>query len=426
MNLPNLPDSSNLPFIERLYADFTRDPASVPGDWARYFQQLKNGEPLETPSFGPTFKPAGLFAARSAPPPESQSLQDAKLATLEYRVNRLVRNYRVRGHNIAAVDPLGLPRPKPPELDIAFYGFDEEEMDREVHCELLRAGRKLSLREILRQLQDTYCRSIGVQYMHIDNSSIRYWLEERMEGTRNRLELTREEQIRIFTRLTSAVTFEEFIRKKFVGAKSFSLEGCESLIPLLDLAIEKAADQGIKEIVLGMAHRGRLNVLANILGKNPRQIFREFADDPKLFRNHGDVKYHLGYSNDWVAASGQSVHLSLCFNPSHLEFVNPVVLGRTRVKQDRARAATASGDTGRYGPCMAFLIHGDASFAGQGIVQETLNLSQLVPFELLCHRRGENAANPDFSRQWRRPRGRGSGGAVGHGFSREVSSRRCD
>jgi 2-oxoglutarate dehydrogenase E1 component len=191
--------------------------------------------------------------------------------------------------------------------------------------------------------------------------------------------LAREEQIRIFTRLTDAVAFEEFIRKKFVGAKSFSLEGCESLIPLLDLAIEKAAEQGIKEIVLGMAHRGRLNVLANVLGKSPRQIFREFADDPKMFRGHGDVKYHLGFSNDWTAAKGQRVHLSLCFNPSHLEFVNPVALGRVRAKQDRFQADQGVADVG---PCLALLIHGDASFAGQGVIQETLNLSQLAGYSV--------------------------------------------
>src|SRR5436190_5062672 len=172
--------------------------------------------------------------------------------------------------------------------------------------------------------------------MHIDDLKIRMWLQERMEPTENRVEITRKEQLRILTRLTDAVVFEEFIRKKFVGAKSFSLEGSESLIPLLDLAIEKAGDQGVQEIVLGMAHRGRLNVLANIIGKRPQQIFREFADTSrKSGPGHGDVKYHLGHSSDWRTSSGKKVHLSLCFNPSHLEFVNPVVLGRGRCKQDR-------------------------------------------------------------------------------------------
>ena len=192
-----------------------------------------------------------------------------------------------------------------------------------------------------------------------------------MEESQNRLKLSRDEQIRILTRLTDAVIFEEFIRRKFVGAKSFSLEGAESLIPLLDLAIEKASTQGIESIVMAMAHRGRLNVLANIIGKSPQDIFREFEDiDPELYRGGGDVKYHLGYYNDYVTSTGRKVHLSLCFNPSHLEFVNPVALGLTRAKQDR-------GADLNHEQNMAILIHGDAAFIGEGIVQETLNLSQL-------------------------------------------------
>jgi 2-oxoglutarate dehydrogenase E1 component len=212
--------------------------------------------------------------------------------------------------------------------------------------------------------------------MHIDDLAIRRWLRERMERTENRIALTRQEQLRILTRLTDAVTFEEFVRKKFVGAKTFSLEGSESLIPLLDLAIEKAGEQGIEEIVLGMAHRGRLNVLANIIGKSPREIFREFADaDPQLYVGRGDVKYHLGYSGDWKTAAGRNIHLSLCFNPSHLEFVDAVALGRTRAKQDRA------GDSERRRG-LALLIHGDAAFAGEGIVQESLNLSRLPGYSV--------------------------------------------
>src|SRR5205814_1794291 len=171
--------------------------------------------------------------------------------------------------------------------------------------------------------------------------------------------------------------FEEFIRKKFIGAKSFSLEGAESLIPLLDLAIERAGEHGIDEIVLGMPHRGRLNVLANIMAKSPRQIFREFADlDPDLYvGGRGDVKYHLGYSSDWETVTGRKIHLSLCFNPSHLEFVDPVAVGRMRAKQDRV------GDSDRRRG-MVILIHGDAAFAGEGIVQETLNLSQLPGYTI--------------------------------------------
>jgi 2-oxoglutarate dehydrogenase E1 component len=193
-----------------------------------------------------------------------------------------------------------------------------------------------------------------------------------MERTENRMELSRKEQIRILTRLTDAVIFEQFIQRKYIGAKSFSLEGAESLIPLMDMALECVGEQGMREVVIGMAHRGRLNVLANIIGKSPQRIFREFDDvDAHRYLGGGDVKYHMGYSGDWRTRHGQNIHLSLCFNPSHLEFVNPVALGRMRAKQDRSELPTR-GDKG-----MVMLIHGDAAFAGEGIVQESLNLSNL-------------------------------------------------
>jgi 2-oxoglutarate dehydrogenase E1 component len=361
----NLANSSNLAFIEQLYADYVSDPDSVSPEWRDYFEQFPNGETQVT--LAPSFRPPGLFSAEA--PRRTEALSAATIG-LQDRVNQLIRNYRVRGHRIAEVNPLGMPNEIPAELRPEFYHFTEQELNTRVTSVVLQTEEALTVREIIGLLRDTYCRSIGVQYMHIDHLDVRRWLQRRMESTRNRVQLTRDEQLRIFTRLTDAVTFEEFIRKKFIGAKSFSLEGCESLIPLLDLAIEKAASQGMKEIVFGMAHRGRLNVLANIIGKSPRQIFREFADDSKLPVGHGDVKYHLGYSNDWTTSSGAHVHLSLCFNPSHLEFVNPVALGRVRAKQDR------TGDTEGH-RCMGLLIHGDASFAGQGIVQETLNMSQL-------------------------------------------------
>jgi 2-oxoglutarate dehydrogenase E1 component len=293
------------------------------------------------------------------------------MAGMQDRVDQLIRAYRSLGHSIARFNPLAFPRHKRPELDPKFYGFTEADMARRFSCQTMHCPGPLTLAEILDRLWNTYCRSIGVEYMHIDDLSVQKWLQDRMEPMENRRQLSRSEQVRILTRLTDAVTFEEFIRKKFVGAKSFSLEGSESLIPLLDLAIEQAAALNIREIVLGMAHRGRLNVLANIMGKSPSRIFREFADAAaESGTRGGDVKYHLGHSTDWRSASGQSVHLSLCFNPSHLEYVNGIVLGRVRAKQDRAR------DQERQ-RCLALLIHGDAAFAGEGIVQETLNLSQL-------------------------------------------------
>jgi 2-oxoglutarate dehydrogenase E1 component len=368
-------NSLSLAFVEQLYLDYLHDPSSVSADWRRYFEQFSNGDlPDGNVRLGPSFQAFSIFN-----PPGQDGAKDvgeAEVAALQDRVDELIRNYRVRGHMVARIDPLSRPRPSPAELDPKFYGFTEADMDRRFSCETIQCDGPLKLREILERLRNTYCRSIGAQFMHIDDLSVRRWLQERMEGTENRLNLTREEQIRILTRLTDAVIFEEFIRKKFIGAKSFSLEGAESLIPLLDLAIEKGGEDGLDEIVLAMAHRGRLNVLANIIGKSPRDIFREFEDPEQELRvPRGDVKYHLGYSNDWKISSGRKVHLSLCFNPSHLEFVNPVAVGRMRAKQDRV------GDIGRNRG-MVLLIHGDASFAGEGVVQETLNLSQLEAYSV--------------------------------------------
>jgi 2-oxoglutarate dehydrogenase E1 component len=373
-DLAELPNSANLPFVEGLYADFIRDHASVSPEWGSYFESLENGDrALKPPRLGPHFKPSSLFNPPAAPRAieERRSHVESRMAGMQDRVDQLIRSYRFRGHLIARVNPLGFKTEYPPELNPAYYGFTPADMERLFSSETISSDEPLTLGEILDLLWNTYCRSIGVEYMHIDDPSVRKWLQERMEPTQNRLQLSRQEQVRILTRLTDAVTFEEFIHKKFVGAKSFSLEGSESLIPLLDLSIEKAGNQGVQEIVLGMAHRGRLNVLANIMGKRPQQIFREFADAArKSGPGHGDVKYHLGYSSDWYTASRQKVHLSLCFNPSHLEFVDPVVLGRVRSKQDRV--ADAQRNRG-----MALLIHGDAAFIGQGVIQEILNLSQL-------------------------------------------------
>jgi 2-oxoglutarate dehydrogenase E1 component len=355
-----LPHTLNVAFIEELYGAYRRDAGAVSPDWQRYFANMENGDGGEAVTLAPAFKPRSLFnPAGSATP-----------GNLQERLDQLVRAYRLRGHMAAAIDPLGRARPAPPELDPAYYGFTEADYARQFSCESV-LGASATLGEIVRRLRNTYCRSIGVEYMHIDEVNVRRWLEARMEPSENHVTLTREDQLRILTRLTHAVTFEEFIRKKFLGAKSFSLEGSESLIPLLDLAVEKAAEQGVTEIVFGMAHRGRLNVLANILGKPGRQIFREFLDaDYQRYTGRGDVKYHLGYSNDVETSTGANVHLSLCFNPSHLEFVNPVAVGRVRAKQDRVNDALGE-------LVLPILIHGDAALAGEGIAQELLNMSRL-------------------------------------------------
>ncbi len=316
---------------------------------------------------------------------QRQGLAKAMLMTLaqrlrvagsrQERVDNLMRAYRERGHVIAKLDPLKRNRRHHPELTLEFYGFSEDDLDQRFTASLGSENTGRSLRQIVDHMQKTYGRAIGVQYMHIDNLEIQEWLRCRMEDSQNERPMSRDEQLHILRKLTDAEVFENFLHRKFVGSKRFSLEGGESLIPLLDWAIEEAGKNGIEEIVVGMAHRGRLNVLANIMGKPPHQIFREFQDlDPELHTGRGDVKYHLGYSSNRTTASGQNIHLSLCFNPSHLEFVTPVALGRVRAKQDRF------GDK-RHERALTLVIHGDAAFAGQGVTQESLNMSGLEGYE---------------------------------------------
>jgi 2-oxoglutarate dehydrogenase E1 component len=372
----------NAEYVETLYEEYLHDRSRLPETWRRYFDELTGGEKAspDRPSFRrrSIFDPGGPPAngRPSQPPAAPPPLDELQLSRLQERVDKLVRSYRVRGHMAARLDPLGSPRERQPELSLKFHGFEPEHLDLPFSARAIGGENVQTLRAILRRLRTTYCRWIGVQFMHIDDDHARDWLARRMEVSQNRARLSRDEQLRILTKLTDAVMFEEFIRKTFVGAKSFSLEGAESLLPLLDLAIETAAEQGVQEIVLGMAHRGRLNVLANLLGKSPQQIFREFGGQaPPGDHSASDVKYHLGHSGDWTTSTGKNVHLSLCFNPSHLEYVNPVAMGRMRAKQDR------SGDTQRR-QGMVVLIHGDAAFIGEGVTQETLNLSQLPGYQV--------------------------------------------
>ena len=366
---------SNLAYMELLYSQYQRDPQSVPAEWQRYFAETFNEKKNGHSQLAPSFAPRSIFNPSLAPAAVVAE-QDPRAASLHERVYEMVRNHRVRGHMIAKIDPLGAERPIMPELELDFYGFSENELNTLVNSATLPYNTPLTVREIYQRMRNTYCRSIGAQFMHIGDAAIRQWLQRRMEIAQNRLELARDEQIRILTRLTDATIFEEFLRKKFLGAKTFSLEGSETLLPLLDLAVEKAGSQDVRDIVIAMAHRGRLNVLAHIAGKDFSRIFREFSDSqPEHMEGRGDVKYHKGHSGYWTTADGLNMHISLCFNPSHLEYVNPVALGRTRARQDR------HGDfTRRQVFCL--LIHGDAAFAGEGIVQETLNLSELAGYKV--------------------------------------------
>ena len=356
-------NTTSLDYIDDLYLRFINDPTSVSETWRRYFEDFS----LSTQSESLVAEPVPSHAYG-----ESSTTPDALwLARMQERVDQLVREYRVRGHLAAKIDPLGFARKTHPELDPSAYGLTPEDLQRPFAAPDIHYTTGRTLNDIIDKLRETYCRSIGAQFMHIDNRTIREWLQRRMEATENRLQLSRDVQTRIYTRLTDATLFEEFVRKKYTGSKTFSLEGSESLIPLLDLALEKAGEHGVRSIVMAMAHRGRLNVLANIMGKRAQSIFWSFDDpNPEMFRGGGDVKYHMGYSSDWTTRTGKKLHISLCFNPSHLEFVNPVALGRCRSKQDR------DGDTHRTDN-MTILIHGDAAFIGEGVVQETLNLSEL-------------------------------------------------
>ena len=288
---------------------------------------------------------------------------------LQSRVAQLVNAYRVRGHLFARLDPLENEPEAHPELELSNFGLTEADLDKTFSTAGMSGlPERATLRQIVEHLSETYCSSIGVEFTHIEEPEPRLWLQERMESTRNHASLDRTELRRILTKLTDAEIFEQFIHKNYVGAKRFSLEGAESMIPMIDLLVEAAGAQSIEEIVIGMPHRGRLNVLVNVMGKNVREIFAAFDDKrPERFFGAGDVKYHLGYSTDVATQSGRPVHLSLAFNPSHLEFVNPVVEGRVRAKIDRRKRKST----------MPLLVHGDAAFMGQGIVAETLNLSQL-------------------------------------------------
>ncbi|MBK9266630.1 MAG: 2-oxoglutarate dehydrogenase E1 component [Polyangiaceae bacterium] len=371
----------NAGFVEELYAQYQENPEKVDASWRSFFEAQrgvvapgqpvyqKNGaaRPVQTLAYEPERKAPIVSAA-----PPSPDLM-TKVAT-RARVVQLINAYRVRGHLFADVDPLGVAPSAPPELELANFELSEADLDRQFPTvDLAGTPPTLTLREIIERLEETYCRSIGVEFTHVEDPTQRVWLREKMESTKNRLELDRERQLRILTKLSDAEIFEQFIHRSYeAGTKRFSLEGGEALIPLLDLLIERAGDDGVEEIVLGMAHRGRLNVLANILGKSPREIFAHFEDaDPGRYLGGGDVKYHLGYSSDRVTESGRKIHLTLTFNPSHLEFVNPVVEGRVRAKQDRIGAKTAERAV------MPLLIHGDAAFIGQGIVAETLNMTGL-------------------------------------------------
>ena len=289
------------------------------------------------------------------------------------KVLQLINLYRVRGHLIAHLDPLSSKTQYHAELDPSSFNLTIWDLDRQFITGGFGNLNTATLREILNILEKTYCDKIGVEYMHIQNPSEKAWLQNKMESVKNSPEFDLKAKKEILQKLVAAESFEHFIHSKFVGHKRFSLEGSETLIPVLDLILNEAGEQNINEVVLGMAHRGRLNVLTNIIGKSYESIFAEFEDirDPDSIAGSGDVKYHIGAAGNYKTNTGKNISVSIAANPSHLEWVNPVVEGMVRAKQTRL------GDSKSHVKVMSLLIHGDAAFAGQGIVAETLNLSQL-------------------------------------------------
>ncbi len=378
---------ANIDFIEGLYARWLEDPDSIDASWRELFQRSGGGRPLtsDTPrtnGHGP--QPAarsgnGATAPALAVEPPAVSAADMGL---QARVDQTLYAFRLRGHLLAHLDPLGRPRP-PLEhaADLAMVSdqaFTPAELEQVVDGNgVFAEGRRVRLRDLLDRLRRTYCGRIGVEFMTLLDSDRRRWLMPRMEHTENRATLSADEQRHILEKLTIAETFESFIHTKYQGAKRFSIDGGESLIPMLDTLLEVGGQLGLTEVVIGMAHRGRLNVLANILGKSPDQIFSEFNGpaDPLSYVARGDVKYHMGFSSDFLSQAGKRIHLSLAFNPSHLEFVHPVVEGRVRAKQTRL------GTADRRRQVLPLVLHGDASMSGQGVVAETLNLSRLRGYD---------------------------------------------
>ncbi len=378
-------NGANAQFISQLYAKWVNSPSAVDPDFAALFAALNDeAKSVLTDAVGASWAPnPNIFddaaEAKAASQPKGiPGNVDAKAAALDsIRALMLIRAYRVRGHLEAQLDPLNLKVNAPhEELDPATYGFTEADMDREIYLSKDNQGlESQTLRQIIDGLRASYCGLIGTEFMHIQEAKQRYWIQNRIEGAPWTTAFGKPDKVKILRQLTEADSFENFCQRRYVGTKRFGLEGGETTIPALHTIIETAADNGVREIAIGMPHRGRLNTLVNIVKKPLVALFSEFGGEsakPNDVQGSGDVKYHLGTSTD-IAINGNQVHLSLQPNPSHLEAVDPVVVGKIRARQDMA------GDTTRRS-AMAIVMHGDAAFAGQGVVYETLAMSQLIGY----------------------------------------------
>ncbi|UPW16830.1 2-oxoglutarate dehydrogenase E1 component [Agarivorans sp. TSD2052] len=364
---------ANSTYIEDLYEAFLEDPSSVSEEWQQVFSDLPavDGAVEDTPHapIRDYFRRLAKDTSRFSSP-----VEDPQHGAKQVKVLQLINAYRFRGHQHAQLDPLGLwQQERVADLSPEFHALDSADFEETFNVGSYAIGKDtMALKDIHKSLLKTYCGSIGAEYMHITDTDEKRWIQSRLESVEGQGEFTQEDRVRFLKSLTAAEGLEKYLGAKFPGAKRFSLEGGDSLLVMLKEIVRSAGIQGTKEVVVGMAHRGRLNVLVNVLGKNPSELFDEFAG-----KKHdetwgtGDVKYHQGFSSDF-ATPGGNVHMSLAFNPSHLEIVNPVVMGSVRARQDRRAGEN----------CLPITIHGDSAIAGQGVVQETFNMSQARGFKV--------------------------------------------
>ena len=364
----------NAPYVEEMYENYLNNPTSVPDEWRSYFDALQNVPAVDGSDNRdlPHMPVINAFAemAKQGTTKVVQSNPDSEMGRKRVAVQQLIAAYRNVGARWADLDPLkNTDREDIPELDPAFYGLTDADQETIFNTSNTFFGKEtMSLRELLNALRETYCGTVGAEYMYITDQTQKRWWQEKLESCRSKAILTADQKVHILGRLTAAEGLERFLHTKYVGQKRFSLEGGESFIACMDELITRAGEKGVQEIVIGMAHRGRLNVLVNTLGKMPKNLFAEFDHTAPEDLPSGDVKYHQGFSSD-VPTPGGPVHLTLAFNPSHLEIVNPVVEGSVRARMDR-----------RHDPkglqVLPVLVHGDAAFAGQGVVMETLALAE--------------------------------------------------
>jgi len=363
----------NAAYVEELYELYLHDPNAVPEEWRTYFEKLPADGGIATDVPHAPVRDQFILLAKNQhrAQPVATSSVSTEHEKKQVEVLRLIQAYRMRGHQASQLDPLGLwQRTAPSDLSITHYGLTNADLDTIFRTGELYIGKEeATLREILQALQETYCRTIGAEFTHIVDSEQRNWFAQRMESVRSRPVYSKEVKGHLLERLTAAEGLEKYLGTKYPGTKRFGLEGGESLVPVVDEIIQRSGSYGTKEVVVGMAHRGRLNLLVNALGKSPRDLFDEFEGKKLVELGSGDVKYHQGFSSN-VMTPGGEVHLAMAFNPSHLEIVSPVVEGSVRARQDRRGDTTGE-------KVVPISIHGDSAFAGQGVVMETFQMSQI-------------------------------------------------